>query len=270
MSTTLDTSTMVAQLGQRLPLGYSSGFLNDKLNQAFRYIDQQGNFVWQLALSTPTVLTGTNFFTIPSTIDYGKPMMVAGPVSGVGGSANYPSIQWLPFDKAYQLHMGEIGGGAAPGNYSGWTNVKTNAILFPSAAAPNIGNFSMVLIGHSYTVPLAYGAGIFFPTPDCFDDVIVDLAEAEVRRIYSLPQCEYIMQRAQSGLSRFVDLYRSTKDIMSGLMEEKMRSGETIAAIIPGQPGAPSHMQAGLSGPTQGAVGMPQTQSGLWQVGLPK
>lgn len=240
MSNLLSTSAMVTECQARVPIGLSSTFWMKKLNEAFRWISQKGNFIWDVKAGTATVLVGASTFQLPTDCDPGKPMWLSGPTGGsVGSSGNFLSmIPYAPWDESLHQQFAEVVSPA--GLYSCWTfaayftgtppTYRYMAELFPASAAPTAatGNFTFAMYYHTDVSATEYvsGANIFFPTPNSFDNLMIELAEAEARRIYGLAGFEMIQKRAESAIVNLLDSYRSTKNVLAGLTDQQKQVSE--------------------------------------------
>ena len=72
----------------------------------------------------------------------------------------------------------------------------------------------------------ADSASVYFPTPNSFDNLIIELAEAEARRIYGLAGWDIIQKRAESAIVNLLDSYRSTKNVLAGLTDQQKQVSE--------------------------------------------
>lgn len=140
MSTTLSTTTMIAQLQARCPIGASASYCLDRLNEAFRNINQRASFLYQF--KTTTVSTGganTNTFAFPSDCDMGRDIVIVGP-------ANWSiPIPYQPYEVATKRTFtdltftgtGQFGAWSYITNYTGSPpTYNYKGYLFPAAAAP--------------------------------------------------------------------------------------------------------------------------------------
>jgi hypothetical protein len=74
--------------------------------------------------------------------------------------------------------------------------------------------------------PLANGANIFFPTPDQFDSLIVDLALAEMRNVYRLSGDQLEMQTTMQAVNEIIDTYRTDRYNLAGLSDQLAQAQE--------------------------------------------
>jgi hypothetical protein len=237
MSNLTSTTSMVTECQTRVPIGLSSTFWMKKLNEAFRWISQKGNYVWDIKSTSMTL--STFYFQLPTDCDPGKPMYLAGPTSGSGAYASilFPksTIPYKPWDETLDQQYSEM---VVPkGLFSCWTFTTAfvgssylyRAYLYPLTAGPTGGDsFTMDFAYHMdvSNVELALGANVYFPTPNSFDNLLIELAEAEARRIYGLAGSEMIQKRAESAIVNLLDSYRSTKNSLAGLTDQQKQVSE--------------------------------------------
>ncbi len=74
---------------------------------------------------------------------------------------------------------------------------------------------------------MAAASDVYFPSPDAFDDTIVDLAEAEVKRLYQFSMWADAQGKAQNSALLLLDKYRSPKLEMAGLQETAKETQES-------------------------------------------
>ena len=266
MSNLLSVSQMVTECQSRVPIGLSSAFWVKKLNEAYRWISQKGNYIWDVQNTYVTVNATQGWFDIPNgsipgqpACDPGKPMYLAGPYysvtyPGTAGVIN-STIPYKPWDESLDQQFAEVD--APPGLFSCWTfstffsvglgpyflpSYSYRGYLYPASARPTsaTGAFMFNFAYHTDVSNVEFAATPtltapnYFPTPNCFDNLLIELAEAEARRIYGLSGFEMIQRRAESAIVNLLDSYRSTKNVLAGLTdqqkqvsEKKMMSQET-------------------------------------------
>ena len=241
MSNLLSTQAMVAECQRRVPIGLSNAYWMRKLNEAFRWISQKGNFVWDLREGFFTVSSGFVVFDIPLDCDPGKPMWVAGPVSQVIGASGVLKtiIPYRQFDDSLDQQYAEVT--APPGMYSCWSFYTSftagpppvyryKGILYPPSAAPTAGTgaFTFTFMYHADVNSTEYteASNVYFPTPNSFDNLMIELAEAETRRIYGFTGWDIIQKRAETAILNLLDSYRSTKNVLAGLIDQQKQTQE--------------------------------------------
>lgn len=240
MSNLLSTSAMVAECQSRVPIGLDSTFWMKKLNEAYRWITQKGNFIWELQTAAFTLNPSFTTWTLPSDCNVGKPMYVSGPYDSVITAPLLPSlIPYVPWDVAFAQQTSEMDMPA--GAFSVWTYLATFAagpppvyayqgLLYPQSAAPTAGtgamSYSFIYHVDVANTEKAAAANQFFPTPNCFDNLLIELAEAEARRIYGIAGWDIVQKRAESAIVSLLDPYRSTKNAIAGMVDQQKQTGE--------------------------------------------
>lgn len=238
MSTLLSTQAMVAECQRRVPIQLTNAFWMRKLNEAYRSVSQKGAYVWDERSISFTLLSGAVSFDPPATFDPGKPMHLAGPTSGTGAYAGIgvntliPKISWEDAMLQQYSEMPVIAG-----MFSAWalTTVISGGgyaykgYLFPSTSLPTGGNLQFTFSYHIdvASVELVESAVVFFPTPNIFDGLFIDLAEAEVKRIYGLAGWEIVQKKAEAAIMPILDVYRSQKNAPAGLLDQQKQTNET-------------------------------------------
>lgn len=228
MSARKSTSVMVADLIRRINLSYTQNFAMDRLNDAFLWMCQQGAFVWLLKRTTVTV-ANTGYFDLPVDFDPGKP-------SYLQGNILLAEIPLKSMEEVYaNLHYGD---NVQRGSYSCWAietvlPIVTNQYkgwTVPSQAWP-VATETLKFVYHTLAPDaLGIGASTYFPTPGQFDPLIIDLAEAEIGRIYKLSGWESALQKAQASFIPLLDLYRTTKLSIMGVLDQERLSKEAALA----------------------------------------
>lgn len=102
------------------------------------------------------------------------------------------------------------------------------AYLAPGSAAPSGTTFSLPFIYHVKPAVLTMSTAQFFPSPDEFDDIIIQLAEAEAKRIYGIAGWQDVMSIGMQALAPLTDQYKST-NLNLGLGVQAAQSQEAQA-----------------------------------------
>lgn len=251
MSQNLTIDSMATELQRRLPVGLTSAQLFSRLNDAYFWVSQRGPMVWLLRTTTIMPETGGVFsinfknagcvspviaaYTPASDFDPGRDAYLSGP-------SEYPiQIPYKPYSAALR-HQRQTG--PASLTYSIWTytsrigtssdtigsSVATGKILYTGYLFPAAAYVAGKQLPFTYhAVPAAVTTGGYFPSPDNFDLLIIDLAEAECRRTLGLSGWEIVRQRAQEEVMSLVDGYHSTKVTLAGLADEARQAQESQA-----------------------------------------
>ena len=222
MSTTLNLNAMIADVQNRIPMNLTSPYITDRLNESFRWIAQQDSFVWALRRTTVTVNNATMDFPLPTDADPGDPMAL------YGGSSTI-AIPYIPFEKwSQQVNFNQ----PLPGNtFSAWTVINTGSAYIGKLAtnATLSGVITLNLFYHQTAVPVTNGAA-FFPSPDEFDSLIVDLTEAEIKRRYNIAGWDSVQQKATESAKKLIDAYRSSKRFTEGMSDLAANAQEASAS----------------------------------------
>jgi hypothetical protein len=225
VSTTLDTTAMVALLQRKTRIGLANQDAMDFLNEAFRYINQgsKGGFIWQFKKGTLTWAAATNLMTAPGDFDPGKEAVLRGNGTNTPTTTVIPYLpmkEWVNEDH-YQTSF--ISSWTVyPGTLPAWTV----ALGGPPAA---FTGFILPFWYHAVSFPpLTIGTN-FFPTPDQFDSLIVDLAVAEVRSIYRLSGADQLWQKTMASINNIIDTYRTDRYDLAGVTDEVAQAQEKQA-----------------------------------------
>lgn len=239
MSNLLSTSAMTAECQTRVPIGLSTTFWMKKLNEAYRWICQKGHFVWEMRRQEMALGIGGTSFQLPATMDPGKPMYLAGPYNfGTDPESSILSILPLvPAEDALDQQLSEMAD--IGGLFSCWSLIMDTSLTASPAlayfaalrpwSAANTSEalrFQFHFHADASSTELTVGADKYFPTPNVFDNLLIELAEAEVRRIYGLAGWEIIQKRAESAIMVLLDKYRSSKSTVVGLSDQQKQTSE--------------------------------------------
>jgi hypothetical protein len=156
-----------------------------------------------------------------------------GTPTGVPASPVSTIIPYLPMkDFANEVHYKTT----KTGYFSSWTfmpsfTIPTNYAyvmrLGPPEAFNGATQYSLAFYYHAVNfAPIALGANNYFPTPDQFDSMIVDLAIAEIRNVYRLSNTEQEYQLAMQSIADAVDTYRTDRYDLAGLTDQMAQSQE--------------------------------------------
>ena len=232
---------MVTRCQSRVNIGLSTAFWMEKLNEAYRWISQKGNYIWDLSGADVTISGLVNQFALPADCDPGKPMYLVGPIPSMPAphmtlESIVPYVAW---DDAGNQRISELP--TMPGMISCWTfranfthtvgpppiyTYTYTGYIFPIDALAVTSQFRVVYHTDVSNVEFTVGSNIYFPTPNCFDNLLIELAEAEARRIYGLAGFETIQKRAESAIVNLLDSFRSTKNVLSGLTDQQKQVSE--------------------------------------------
>lgn len=203
-------TVMAAELNRRvtqLAIG-GGGPCETALNRAIRWINRQGSYTFQLqSVTALSVVGGGSTVSTPADFDSGKAclLMFNGipikntPVSDLWESQNINTITDSGFSDYY---ITAAGSGA-----SVITVLPINSITQ-----------LLTFIYHKVTADITGGATSNLPRD--FDDLVIDLAEAEEKRIYDVGDAwPQLLARAQDQIKVLLDGYK-TQTIETGLDSE--------------------------------------------------
>lgn len=226
---------MVAELQARMPFGLSNAFCLARLNTAYRKIMQKTAFTFDRQTVSTTMGIGLLTFQLPTDFDTGSDATLMQFYPATNG---YMPIPYLSPDKfASQKSIVTPG---IVGLFSAWTfwgtTSPTTAEVGPPDAANGVAQTTFALTYYRKPIaPLTEGPAIYYPTPDAFDDLIVDFAESQVRELYGWEGADYKMKLAMENLQALVDRYRGTKRDMPGLTDAIRQGQETQNARAMGE-----------------------------------
>ena len=223
----LTTSQMVSDLQRRIPIGLSSTTCIDRLNEAYRWVCQRGPMIWLLKETTVTATVLVTlpasppeiYFTLPTDLDTGRPAYL---------STASPSVE-IPYKPYDQGVRNQVFTTVVPGMYSVWSIVGTKGILFPVDAYSS-GTAVLPIVYHTKPGAALTTGSSTFPSPDAFDTTLVELAESEIRRIYSMAGWDIVQKRAQESAQLLAVAYHSTKATMAGLADQQATTQESQLA----------------------------------------
>lgn len=226
MSTTLTTTEMVTLVQSKTKIGLPNQEAMDRLNEAFRYINQgsKGGFIWQFKAATLTWPASTNLVAAPADFDPGKEAVLRGNGTNTPTTTIIPYLQmkdWVN-EQHYQTSF-----------WSSWTVYPTLPTWTIALGGPPIvgitPSFSLPFYYHAVSFPpLAIGP-VYFPTPDQFDSLIVDLAVAEVRSIYRLSGADPLWQKTMASINNIIDTYRTDRYDLAGVTDNVAQAQEKQA-----------------------------------------
>lgn len=237
MSTTLSTSAMVTKLQQKFPIGIQITQWMDFLNEGFRKINQmsKGGFIWQLkkaVFSLPAGAQTTN--TLPADFDPGKSAFLY-------GTSSQPTLTLIPYKPVEEFVNEQHFQTTAIGLFYSWTFSPSFTFgpptsyqwlfrLAPDAAFPLPGPTALNFYYHAVSYPaFSWASNVYFPTPDQFDSLIVDLAEAEARREYSAAGWDKLAAAATQAIHEIIDTYRTDRYDLAGVTDVVAQAQEKSA-----------------------------------------
>ena len=212
---------MVTDVQNRIPIGLTQAYIILRLNESFRWIAQQSSFMWQLRRLQVAVDQVTVDFPLPSDADPGDVMSL------YGQDFRY-EIPYIPFQQfSQQMEFSQPPQG---GIFSVWTIVNTGGVYI-GKLAPDTQLTDPVVLNLFYhaSVLVVDNPALFFPSPDEYDDLIVDLTESEIKRRYYIAGWQDIQAKAVESAKTLKDVYSSDKTYIEGLADQIRRTQEAQA-----------------------------------------
>jgi hypothetical protein len=224
---------MVTMLNRKTGLPLPDGI--DFLNEAFRKVNQmsKGGFIWQRKQTTLVVPAGAIVpVALPADFDPGKSAWLFGNAITTPTATEIPYASPSEFVNEQHFNTNLIGG------FSVWTfqpnftfgpptSYGWNMLLAPNDAYPLPNPVNLGFFYHAVSFPPFTAANdIFFPTPDEFDNMIVDLAIAEVRNVYRMSGEEGEVEKAIAAIAAIIDTYRSNRYSLAGLSDVAAQAQE--------------------------------------------
>lgn len=189
----LTATQMVAEV-QRRVTQISPADALASVQRAVRWINRQGSFTFQLVDPEPWTVTTTGVYAIPVTMDVGKAHVLMNPSGSPIRRVGVQDI-WLAMN--YNL-PGDLG-------FDIYTVTSTSFLFFPVQTANRVVSATY----HKRTVDISGATKANLPRD--FDDLIIDLAEAEERRVYDVGDTwSTMLARSQDQIKTLLDGYRST------------------------------------------------------------
>jgi hypothetical protein len=223
----LTSTQMQAELAVRvtqIPTGASSR-AEAAINRAIKWANRQGAYTFQLSAPvniTPSTTSGVTSIATPTDFDPGKAMVLLNvtgtpiqraAITEIGASLNYNTIASTDYD---QYYLAASSAGAS------------RIYLYPSNAI----SADVTMVYHKITTDIT-GSQVS-NLPRDFDDLLIDLAEAEERRIFDVGDAwPQLLERSQSQVKLLLEAYRSAIGIQ-GLVSEAV--GEVQAKTQVGHP----------------------------------
>lgn len=227
---------MVTRLQRKFPLGLGSTDCMDFLNEGFRKINQMSadGFIWQFKNTTVVLPAGAQIANpLPVDFDPGKSAFL------YGANTISPTPTLIPYKTPGEFVNQQLFPNQQIAAFACWTFYPNFTLIAPTSYPYTLKlapNDAFPLAGGGLTLPFFYhavnfqpfvaAANIFFPTPDQFDSLIIDLAEAELSRIYGHAGWDKIAMQATQAVTALIDTYRTDRYDLAGLTGEAMQAQE--------------------------------------------
>lgn len=203
------------------------------LNRAQNWCLRQGTFQFMMTTPISIAITlqaapaqaATASSANLNNLDVGKAKMVL--------NTDGTPIQHVPWSDFWQSMNYNLPSGLT--TYDCYTVQSFNSAAAGSGTAntfyflPNITG-SAVIYGHRFASPLVDNVTSSLEMPNDFDDLVVDLAEAEERRIYDIGDTwQLLLARSQDQIKVLLDGYRSSTLQPTGLQDAQTKVQEATA-----------------------------------------
>ncbi len=225
----ISTQDMVTDCKARVPIRVANSFWIARLNEAYRWICQNGNYPWMVIRSSCDVQTDGSFFL--GSWNGARPIYIW------KNGLLIPKKSWEEATK-HQMYASEI---ETPGNYScwaarvdysgGWGQYTYYGQMFPTASYPAAPDATLEIAYHYLDLtPIPESSSNYFYTPPEFDELVMALAESEARRRYGISGWEKIQMRAQASATNLLKIYTSEVHSQLGALEQQRHAVESQAA----------------------------------------
>lgn len=194
----LTLANMNTELLRRLT-NLDSTSANAALNRAIRYINRQGSFTFQLSDKTTLSVTNTGIVNSPGDLDPGKAMYLENP--------NGSPIDRIAISDAWTAQNYNT---YADAGFTGYALIVASAAPHQFRFFPTLSTTKVVtLFYHKVVATVSSGVTNL---PSDFDDLVIDLAEAEERRIYDVGSAwPKLMDRSMEQIKALLEGYRTQK-----------------------------------------------------------
>lgn len=210
----LTATQMVTELQRRITQLSAPDALA-AVNRAIRWINRQGSFTFQLNTPQSWSVTSTAVYNIPSDMDIGKAHLLLNPngtpIRKIGVHDAWVSKNYnIPPDKGFDTY-----------------HLTQTTVNFGPAQS---GTTTVTAHYHLKTANISGSTAANLPRD--FDDLIIDLAEAEERRIMDVGEIwPQVLARCQDQIKTMLDGYRSVSmepmptTEAAGAVQEKTQIG---------------------------------------------
>lgn len=210
MGQTLSAADMVTQLIYRAPFISSRTNALFYINRAIRYWDGQGSFSFNCKFDATafSFAAGTTTASVPSDMDTGQDVYI---MSTIGNP--YPITK---------KGMSKYGVSGINPPLKTQVNVPDHYIITGRTIeiypAPQV-NITLSAFYHIITQAVTDDNTSHTLFPDNFDDIIMDWAEAEIKRIFRIIGWTEIYGRCMDQGKMLIDQYRTDTDLAAGEQE---------------------------------------------------
>ncbi len=190
-----------------------------QLNISQKMICQDHSLSFLATSATVSLLSGNSTVAVPTTIDVGKAMTL-GKVAGDG------EIEYVPVDEWFRTRIDIYGEGAVPTEPTHYT-IAFAASVYSFIFKPTNtsgGNLAVPYIAQALVTDMTDASNSYSILPEGWEDtLLLDHAEAELRRIMNEPQWVELNARVNDKKERLYSSYRTTKEAAMTDREQQER-----------------------------------------------
>ncbi len=221
MGQTQSTSSMIDSVIVRVPEISTRSLVLYFINRALRYWNGIAAFLYQYRTASAPLSFGPNIMTLalPADLDTGGEIYLY-----TTGTNPYP-VRRKALDE-YGIAGVYSGSKVSPNFPDHWVIVGANILIYPGISA----GVTLNCIYQKITAPLTDSVSSFSLVPDNFDDLIVDFAEAEIKRVYRVVGWEPLMARMMDQSKMLTDAYRIGTSASGGTTDQ-LREGQDSAVL---------------------------------------
>lgn len=203
--------TLIADLAKRMDLDSTDstvrGDMLRQLNISHQSVLQDHSLRFLQVSATVSVSSAASSAAVPTTIDDGKALIL-------GRAAADGEIEYVPPDEWYRTRLDTYDEPTqtSPSYYTIALVGSTNTFLFKPANTTG-GSISIPYLAQLIPVAMADSGASFSMLPEGWEDsLLLDDAEAELRRAHGEPFWQEMKERANDKKERLYSSYRTTKD----------------------------------------------------------
>lgn len=204
---TLSASDMIDQLLYRCPYLVNRTNALFLVNRSIRYWNSKASYSFNVVFNAAALVyaPGSTTTTAPADMDMGQDLFIY-----TSGPTPYP---------IRRKEMNQYGISAI--TPSAMTNINLpshyviagrNIVIYPGVTA----GITLSAFYHQTSVLVTDSASSFTQFPDNFEDIIIDFAEAESKRINRIVGWEPLMARVTDQAKGLIDQYRTNTNLSEG------------------------------------------------------
>lgn len=221
MGQTLSTSAMIDQVVLRCPEMQTRSVVLFFVNRAVRYWNGIASFIYNFRTASAPLSWGSSVTSVPMPAD----MDPGGEFYLYTTGGNPYPVRKATLDE-YGI-KGVYSGSKVSANFPDhYVIVGGNILIYPGIAA----GVTLNAIYQKITVLLTDSTLSHSLLPDNFDDMVVDFAECEIKRIYRIIGWEPLMARVADQSKMLSDQYR-IGSAASGGTTDQLREGQDSAVL---------------------------------------